>query len=266
MRKMMLAAALVCAALLGCGGGSPTVCTPLMHPVTCAAIPGGDGSLPGAVNNPTESAGLWQGITSNGRKAYGVLLSDGTYWFIYTAMGNPSLIAGVGQGTATSIDGTLTSTNGLDFNLEGLGVTAASITATYSPRVSISGTVRYPTQSVSFTASYVDVPPAALSQIAGSYRGTAAVVSASETVNVTISASGTISGVGASGCSFTGAAAPRIDVAVFDVTVTFAGGICALGTSTVRGVAFYDTGTGHLISAALNTGRTNGFLALGAKI
>lgn len=267
MRKIMLVAALVCAALFGCGGGSPTVCTPVMHPVTCAAIPGeGGGDSGGAVNDPTASAGLWEGSTSNGRQVLGALLSDGTYWFVYTALGDPSLIAGLGQGNATSIGGTLSSTNGLDFNLEGSGVTAANITATYSPQVSLSGTIRYPNQSVSFTANYVDVPPATLSQIAGSYSGEAATSGGTEAVNVTISAGGVISGTSAGGCSFTGAATPRTDVAVFDVAVTFAGGVCVLGTSTVRGVAFYDTGTGQLISAALNAGRTNGFLALGTKL
>jgi hypothetical protein len=249
--RKMVAAALVCVALFGCGGGGD----------------GGTGdSALSPSNDPAASAGLWKGSTSNGRQAYGVTLSDGTYWFIYTAVGNSSRIAGVGQGTATSIGGTLISVDGLDFNLEGLGVSAASITATYSPRVSLNGTVRYPSQSVSFTTSYVSVAPAALSQIAGSYRGTAAVVAATESVNITISASGAISGTSASGCTFTGAATPRTDAAVFDVTVTFAGGVCALGGSTVKGVAFYDTSAGQLLSAALNAGRTNGFLALATKL
>lgn len=248
MLTRLLAMTLVCAGMLACGGG-------------------GDGDDPAsASNDPTASAGLWKGSTSNGRQAYGVLLSDGTYWVIYTATANPLRIAGAVEGTATSIGGNLSSSDALDFNLEGLGVTAATVTATYSPRNSLSGSIRYPNQTVAFTTKYVSVPAAALSQIAGSYRGTAAVVRAAESVNVSISSSGAINGTSASGCRFAGTATPRTDIAVFDVNVTFAGGVCALGTSTVRGVAFYDASTGQLFSAALNSGRTNGFLTVGTKV
>lgn len=158
--------------LVACGGGGPPAeCPPNVHPAFCASAPGAGG---GAVNDPAASAGLWQGTTSNGRETFGALLSDGTYWFFYTLIGNPLFIAGVGEGTATSIGSTLTSTNGRDYNLEGRGVSSATLTATFVPQTSLSGTIRYPDETVSFTSSYRTFPPAALSQIAGSYRGTAA--------------------------------------------------------------------------------------------
>ena len=265
----ILASALVASVLAACGGGdAPAVCPPNVHPVTCAPRPAGgdDGAgAPVAGNDPAQSAGLWQGTTTTGRQTYGILLSDGSYWFIYTAVRDTSLIAGVGQGTATSIDGTLTSTDGLDFNLEGMGVTPASVTATYSPRDSLNGTIRYPNQSVPFSTRYVTAPPAALSQIVGSYRGSAAVISAVESVDFSIGAGGVINGTSASGCRFSGSAAPRTDVSVFNVTVTFGGGSCGLGTGTVQGVAYYEASTNQLLSAAVNSGRTNGFLAVGTK-
>jgi hypothetical protein len=252
--------------LAACGGsGPPAECPPNVHPAFCALPPGSGGG--GEVNDPAASAGLWQGSTSNGRQAFAVLLSDGAYWFFYTVMGDPAFIAGVGEGTATSIGGTLTSTNGRDFNLEGQGVNPATLTATYVPQTSLSGTMRQPNQTMSFTTSYVTVPPAALSQITGSYRGDAAVIGASEaeSINVTISSTGVIDGTSASGCNFTGAATARSDVAVFNLTVTFGGGSCALGSSTVRGIAVYDAITGQLLSAAVNPGRTNALLALITK-
>jgi hypothetical protein len=253
--------------MAACGGSGPSAeCPPNVHPAFCAPRPGAGGGG-GEVNDPTASAGLWQGSTSNGRQTFGALLSDGSYWIFYTLMGDSSRIAGVAEGTATSIGGTLTSTNGLDFSLEGMGVSTANIIATYVPRTSLSGTIGYPNQSVSFASSYVTVLPAALSQIAGSYRGEAAAASAPTTgsVSVTVSASGVIDGTSASGCNFTGAATPRTDVAAFDLTVTFGGGACALGISTVRGIAIYDAITGQLLSAAVNTSRTDGFLALVTK-
>jgi hypothetical protein len=252
--------------LTACGGGG-------------APDPGGGGGSSGTgtsnstgggqdiKDDPRAAAGLWQGSTSDGRQSFAVLLSDGRYWFFYTAVGTSSSISGVGEGIATSIGGTLTAPEGRDFNLEGNGVSPATLTATYMPQALLNGTIQYPNQTVSFTTSYVSVRPAALSQIAGSYGGAAAVVGASdaESVSLAISAGGAVAGTSARGCNFSGAATPRTDVAVFDLTLTFSGGACALGTSTVRGIMFYDANTGNFLSAAVNAGRTDALLAVGTK-
>ena len=247
--------------MAACGGsGPPAECPPNVHPAFCAASPDGGG---GGSNDPAASAGLWEGSMSNGRQTFGALLSDGSYWFFYTLMNDFTLIGGVAEGTATSIGGRLASTNGLDFSLEGRGVTAADISGTFVPQTSLSGTIRYPDESVSFTSSYVTFPTATLAEIAGTYRGTSAIVSAPgiEAVSLTISAGGAISGTNGTGCNFTGAATPRTDVAgVFNITVTFGGRLCALGISTVRGIAIYDPTPGYLLTAAVNPGRTDSFL------
>ena len=265
----ILASALLASVLVGCGGGdAPAVCPPNVHPITCTARPataGDDTAAPVAGNDPTESAGLWQGSTTTGRETYGILLNDGNYWFIYTRVRDSSLIAGVTQGTATSIDGTLTSTDGLDFSLEGSGVTPATITATYAPRNSLSGTIRYPNQSVPFSSRYVTVPPAALSQIVGSYKGSAAAQGALESIDFTIGGAGEIRGTSASGCRFSGSAAPRTEVSVFNLTLNFGGGNCVLGTGSVQGVAYFEMSSNQILSAAVNAGRTTGFLAVGTK-
>ncbi|NPC54317.1 hypothetical protein [Caenimonas soli] len=254
--------------MAACGGsGPPAECPPNVHPAFCTARPG-DGGGGGPVNDPAASAGLWEGSTSSGRQTFGAVLSDGTYWFFYTLIGDFSRIAGLAQGTATSAGGTLTSTNGLDFSLEGMGATTANILGTFVPQTSLSGTIRYPDESVSFTTSFTTLPSATLSQIAGNYRGEAAVVSAptAESLSVTVNASGVIGGTTANGCNFAGTATPRTDVAaVFDITLTFSSRVCALGITTVRGIAIYDTNTGQLLSAAVNPGRTDGFLALVTK-
>jgi hypothetical protein len=252
--------------LVACGGGGPPAeCPPNVHPAFCVARPGDGGG--GDVNNPAAAAGLWEGSTSNGRRTLGAVLSNGSYWFFYSAVADPTRLAGVGEGTATSIGSTLTSTNGRDFNLEGLGVNPASLTASYVPQTSLSGTIRYPNQTVSFDASYLTFPAAALSDIAGSYRGDAAVVGASqiESVSFSIGATGLIRGTTTSGCNFTGTATPRTDVAVFDMTVAFSGGACALGVGTVRGIGIYNTDTRQLLGAGVTGDRTNALLALGTK-
>lgn len=249
--------------MVACGGsGPPAECPPNVHPAFCAGRPDGGGG--GGTSDPTASAGLWEGNMSNGRQTFGALLSDGSYWFFYTLMNDFTLIGGVAEGTATTIGGTVASTNGLDFSLEGTGVTSADITGNVRPQTSLSGTIRYPDRSVSFTSGYVTFPTATLAEVSGTYRGTSAIVSApgTEAVSWTISAGGAISGTNGTGCNFTGSVTPRTDVAgVFNITVTFGGRLCALGISTVRGIAIYDPSPGHFLTAAVNPGRTDSFIA-----
>lgn len=262
--KIFATCILAASLLAACGGGAPAECPPNAHPAFCAARPGGGG----AVDDPAASAGLWEGSTSNGRETFGAVLSDGSYWFFYTALTSAFLIAGVNEGTAISAGGTLTSVNGRDYNLEGRGVDEMTLTANFVPQTSLNGAIRYTDETVSFTTSHVTYAAASLSQLAGSYRGEAAVAGASQTepISVTISASGIVSGSAQSGCNFSGSAAARTDVAaVFDLTVTFRGGACALGASTVRGIVIYDTSSQTFLSAAVNAGRTNAFIAAGVK-
>jgi hypothetical protein len=58
---------------------------------------------------------------------------------------------------------------------------------------------------------------------------------------------------------------PSLSTNVYDVSITFQGGSCANGTSTVSGVAYLDSETNTVYSAALNGSRTNGFLFIGTK-
>jgi hypothetical protein len=74
-----LAAAMVCAALVGCGGGSS------------APLP----------DEPSASAGVWSGATTDGRQLLAFLLSDGSYWLIYGEQDDNDHTAGAATGTAT---------------------------------------------------------------------------------------------------------------------------------------------------------------------
>jgi hypothetical protein len=44
-----------------------------------------------------------------------------------------------------------------------------------------------------------------------------------------------------------------------------AGGVCSNGTDTVTGVVYFVAAQNEIVSAALNSGRTNGFMFLGVK-
>ena len=231
---------------------------------------GGDNPAPPASASATSAEGLWNGTTNSGRSVAGLVLNDGTYWVLYTLIGNPSVIAGVVQGNSSSQNGSITSSNAKDFNLEGLGsITDASITGSYVMKQSLNGTTIYANNGGqgTFTTTYdtdYDIPPNP-ALLTGIYSGLTATTGGVETVTVTLSAPGSITGSSANGCQFTGSFAPRSRGNVYDVSITFAGGVCSNGTNTVTGVAFFDAGTKKLYSAGLNSTRTNGFIFIGTK-
>jgi hypothetical protein len=231
---------------------------------------GGSGGGSAAVSPPSmgTAEGLWNGTTGTGRAISGLVLDDGNFWFIYTAVGNNAVIAGAVQGTGASSNGHFTASNGVDFNLEGLGINDFSFSGTYTQKSQIGGALTYTggaTNSLSGTYSTdYDLTPS-LSTVAGTYMGTAATTGGIEAATVTISSAGAISGMSAGGCSFTGTASVRSKGNVYNVAVTFGGGVCSNGTNTVNGVAYYEASSSSFVSAALNTGRSNGFLFEGAK-
>lgn len=234
--------------LAGCGGG------------------GSDSSTPSGSSAPAE--GIWIGTTTTARTVTGIVLDNGNFWVLYSAPNNGSIIAGGVQGTASSTNGIFSSQDARDFNLEGAGINTATIAGNYLPKQSLTGTVTYPAlnQAVAFSGAYdaaYELTPS-LARIAGTYSGTAAVVGSTESATVSISQSGTLSGMGSSGCPFTGTVAPRIKGNVYDVVVTFGGGVCSNGNSTVTGIGYFDAGLNRLYSAGVNSTRSNGFIFVGA--
>jgi hypothetical protein len=180
--------------------------------------------------------------------------------------GDPAIIEGVLQGDSNAQDGALISSNAKDFNVERpvTPVLNATINGSYTTKQSLSGSYQSNVQGT-FTTTYdsdYELAPD-ITAVAGTYTGP---VAQNETVNVTVSAAGGISGISNTGCRFTGSVVPRTHGNVFDVTITFGGQpTCSNGTNTVNGVGLYYAGTKKLYSAAFNSARTNGFVFLGTK-
>lgn len=80
----------------------------------------GSGSDAPAPSAPS-AEGLWIGSTSESRSVTGFVLDDGTYWILYSIPNASSFIAGVVQGTGSFLGGSFSSSNGIDFNVEGQG-------------------------------------------------------------------------------------------------------------------------------------------------
>ncbi|MGE3152152.1 MAG: DUF5050 domain-containing protein [Nitrospiraceae bacterium] len=240
----------------------------LLYIAGCSS--GGDQGTSSPPASTVTAEGLWIGNTTTARTVRGIVLDNGSFWVLYSAPNNSSIIAGGVQGSSTSSNGVFSSADARDFNLEGAGINNATIAGNYVARQSLSGTISYPSlnQTVAFSGVYdaaYDLTPS-LATIAGSYSGTAAVVgSIGEATTVTISQAGGISGLGSSGCTFTGTVTPRAKGNVYDLSVTFGGGVCSNGNSTVTGIGYFDAGSNQLYSATVNSTRTNGFIYVGTK-
>lgn len=263
-------AAIAAALLVSCGGGgNPGECH--ASPLVCSGTGrgrGGGGGGGGSIGGNSDVTGVWRGTTSHGRQALALTLSNRQVWVLYSAAGNSNVVGGAGFGTYTANGSTLTSPDAVDLNFEGLGINPATITATVTPRSGISGTVQHNSGTlVAFTGSY-DANFASqprLENVAGTYRGAVSVAAGRDTATVIVSTGGSITGTTVLGCRFSGTATPEANANVYNLSIQFLGAPCSLGTSTVTGVAYFDAASSDMYAAAVNVGRTDGFLFLGDK-
>lgn len=225
----------------------------------------GDGDAPPPALTASSAEGIWTGTTNTNRTVTGVVLDDGVYWFLYSVANNPAIIAGVVQGDSSAQNGVLTTSNVTDFSVErATTILNPTVGGTYTTKQSLNGTITYPVQpqntfSTTYNNDYELAPN--INSVEGTYRGPVAL---NETVEVTVSTNGDITGNSATGCTFSGSFKPRTHGNVFDVTITFGGqATCSNGNGTVNGVAFVRAG--KLYSAALNSSRTNGVVFIGTK-
>ena len=248
MKKLSVLGASIAATLVisGCGGG------------------GGDSGSP---STASAAQGLWIGTTATNRTVTGLVFSDGTYYVLYSPVGNPTAIAGVVQGSGTTAPSTFSSSNARDFNLEGLGVLPATVTANYTAKQTFNGTVAYTAGgTTSFTTTYNSTYEAApsLANVAGTYTGQVALSIGVQSATVTVSSAGAISG-GGNGCALTGTATPRSDGNAYTLSITFGASPCFFANQTFTGVAYYNSVTKRLYGAAPNAARTDGVLFVGTK-
>ncbi len=220
--------------------------------------------LPTAIPAGT-AEGLWIGGTATGSSISGLVLDDGTYYFLYSVPGTNN-IGGVVQGTGISANGQFTSGDGRDFSVAGLGITPVAIAGTYTAHATLAGLISSATASAAFTTTYNSAydQPANTAAAAGTYSGAVASSAGIAPVVVTVNSAGGFVGSGP-GCTFSGTIAPRGTKNVFNLSVTFNGGGCTFGTSTLTGVTYYDAPSRTMYSLAPNATRTDGFIAIGTK-
>lgn len=233
-----------------------------------AACDGGSSDTADNANTSGSSEGLWLGTTDTNRMLAGLMLDNGSYWIVYSIEGNSAVLGGVVQGNGSDYNGTFSSFNGKDVNLEGGGTAEVTLDASYINKNTLSATLAAPLLTPAFASLSSDygedyeLTPS-LATIAMDYVGTAFTAAGNENANITISSTGDLTGAinNASGhCNFAGTAAPRSHGNVYDVSFTFASASCYTGTNTVYGVAYFDATTNGLMIAVLNATRSDGIL------
>jgi hypothetical protein len=238
------------ALLIACGGGGSStgggaVVTPAPAPVVGAA------------------QGLYTGTTSDGREIDTIVLENDQFYTMYgNTVANGFLVSGFVQGDGKSDNGSFTSTNAVDSSSNNTRV-AASVNATYTPGVSLNGSLVESTATVSFSST-----PIAATVI--NYNSAANLADIAGTWNVTslrgfpttfnISSTGALT-ASSSGCMFSGSITPRASGKnVFDVSIDFGPAPCLIPSQSIKGIAIdYVTTSGQrqLIVAGIDNTRLN---------
>ncbi len=207
------------------------------------------------------------GTTDDNHDLAGLVLSDGTYYILYTASQSIDL-AGAIQGTGQVSGDQFISTNAVDFNFQGAGVNSATAESTVVTRKSMNGTLTYASgKSVKFIANYnaeYEKKPS-LGIVAGRYAGKVKTSAGDELADLEVAADGTLDGRGISGCAITGRITPRQDGNVYDVTATFGGAPCHFAGQTFTGISYYIASDSKLVAAAPNARRDDGILFIGDR-
>jgi hypothetical protein len=202
---------------------------------------------------PATAEGIWfQPQNADSPALYGIVLDTGRYYFLYAAVSaNPPVVSGFLQGRGTSVDGTFSAPAGEDANCGAASIVPAALYGQYASRATLDATLSTFGGPVPLNLSYQSEyeNPVSLATLAGTYSGIANCLKGGDLQTLTIDAGGAISG-STSGCTFTGTAHPHGGVDAMDVSITFAGTGCALNTSTLSGIAFYDAPSGTLYLAA----------------
>ena len=227
---------------------------------------GSDSPAPVAPAPLATAEGYYQGTVSTGQQFQLLMLENDQ---LYSLIGNTDTqgvfrVTSLVEGKGVSNNGNFSASNVKEYLNNGQ-VVAETLSATYSPKISITGSVSYVGSSASFTgtvpatANYAYDTAATLGSVSGNWSGTSL---AGEALNFSISTAGAIVGTAASGCSFTGTSVPRASGKnVLDVSITFGPAPCTVPGLTGKGVgvtSLLSSGKRQFLMAVTTTDRTAG--------
>ncbi|GJH30944.1 hypothetical protein [Caballeronia novacaledonica] len=188
----------------------------------------------------TGAEGLYAGQSSAGETLRALLNADGSFYFVLKTNGN---VSGAVVGTANMSNGTFSSPNVVDYVIGSAPAATVSMSASYSPKVSLNGGFTTSKGYETFTANYDAAYDSALTpaELAGLYFGSSATLAGAQSGSLIIQ-NGTLSGV-SGGCGFQGNLI-QLHGATFRADATFStqpGSACSVSGQSFSGVAIYDT-------------------------
>lgn len=242
--------------------------------VACGGGGGGDGDKDGGGDgggaDTSDAQGLYRGSAVGGAvDVVGVVLSNGHYYFLYGSEVEERVDGVVHGRDAKAADGSFTSSAAKDYELADDGdVVNASITATYTKKAQLNGTITYSDGTSAFSLIYDSDYDKKATMPVGMISGTATSESGEDDVSFTVTSGGTFSGQSEFfTCSFSGTLSARGSKNVFDMKVIFASGSagseCDFPGQTLDGVAYFDVEDGVFYAAAPTADRNSGFLFVG---
>ena len=225
-------------ALFGCGGGG------------------------GSATNNVDPQGIWTGQSSTGFTVNTVVLENGESWGIYSI---GSTIYGALFGT-TSVSGNSITVSGTDFYFPSNSSTIGNYTGIVSAKSSMSLISTSSNVSLRYMPQYDT--PATAAAISGnwSFIGRSGAYTLLPGL-ISVSSSGAFT-LNQSNCVTTGSIVPRSSGKnVYNVTLTSVGSSCAVGQSSMGGVAYLDTSVipNKFLSLALTASKGDGVIVIGTR-
>ncbi|WP_277188106.1 hypothetical protein [Caballeronia sp. BR00000012568055] len=254
MKKIGLLSVLCALVLAACGGGGGS---------NDDGKAANNADVPPAVNGDFEAQGMYSGTDANGDKVSGVVLDNGTYYFVYVNQATNAL--GLVQGTATASNAVFNSADAFDYQIYRSTAVHGSVNAAYFPQTSLNGSfTSAANESASFSTTYSTVYDETpnLAAISGTYNGAGATFRGSETVTFVIYSNGSVYGSGPSGCSFSGNVKVHGTKNVYDTAIVF-GDKCPNRGETFTGVVSVNGNA--LIAAATHPDRSEAFVVAATR-
>lgn len=226
--------------------------------LTLTACGGGGGSGTNA-----DAQGYWSGPSSTGYTVNTVVLDTGETWGIYSA---GSTIYGALYGTTTT-NGNNVSISGTDFNFVSNTSVQGTFTGPISARSSMTLTsATGVTVPLTYSATYDTAATAATATGTWSFIGRSGSYSLVPG-SITIDGSGAFT-LNQTNCTTLGTLVPRSGGKnVYNLNMTASGSSCAVGQSTLSGVAYIDTTVtpNKFVSLALTPNKNDGVIVIGTK-
>lgn len=222
----------------------------------------GCGGSGGSATNNVDPQGIWTGQSSTGFTVNTVVLENGESWGIYSI---GSTIYGALFGT-TYVSGNSITVSGTDFYFPSNSSTIGNYTGIVSAKSSMSLISTSSNVSLRYMPQYDT--PATAAAISGNWSfigRSGAYTLLPGLININSSGSFTLN---QSNCVTSGSIVPRSSGKnIYNVTLTSVGSSCAVGQSSMVGVAYLDTSVipNKFLSLALTASKGDGVIVIGTR-